>query len=195
MNEGKSVRLMIVRMSLLGLALLAAACEQSTSAPQEGELRQTHASAPAWTMHSTTLYLPAPIIEQRVPATVLGGYIQDMRTRASVEFSGLPAQRGVSGAVVVMVQPGRQARVWLATGAPMPTETRSAIEKALAEVAPPEVVGGPVVFGLLFSAWGGGAPPEGMPMPIPATWRAVSGHAEGRVMDDDYYAEVWVSPR
>lgn len=142
-------------------------------------------------MHSTTLYLPAPTIEQRVPATILGGYINDMRTRASAEFTELPAQEGVSGAVVVMVKPGRQSRVWLATGAPMEPETQAAIERALAEIAPPEVADGPVVFGLLFSAWGGGAPPDGLPMPIPEAWRVVSGHEGGRVMDDSYYEDVW----
>jgi hypothetical protein len=103
----------------------------------------------------------------------------------------LPAQEGVSGAVEVMVKPDRQARVWLATGAPMEPETQAAIEKALAEAPPPEVVGGPVVFGLLFSAWGGGTPPAGLPMPTPEAWNALSGDAGGRVMDDRFYEEAW----
>ncbi|MNT12728.1 hypothetical protein D3C72_1476680 [compost metagenome] len=185
------MRLSLLGPSLLGLALLTAACGQSTPAPQEAELRQTPAPDPAWTMHSITLYLPAPIIEQRASAQVLGDYIWDLRARALSEFSKPSAQEGVSGAVVVMVKPGRQARVWLATGAPMEPEIQAAIERALAEIAPPEVADGPVVFGLLFSAWGGGAPPDGLPMPIPEAWRVVSGHEGGRVMDDGYYEEVW----
>lgn len=180
-----------MRLSLLGLVLLTAACGPSNPAPQESELRQTPAPAPAWTMHNTTLYLPAPIIEQRVPATVLGGYIKEIGTRASAEFTELSVQGGVSGAIVVMVKPGRLARVWLATGTPMEPQTQAAIEKALAEVGPPEVVGGPVVFGLMFSAWGGGAPPAGLPMPTPEAWHVVSGHEGGRVMDDGYYEDVW----
>ncbi|WP_436355962.1 hypothetical protein [Brevundimonas sp. CEF1] len=180
-----------MRLSLLGLVLLTTACGPSNPAPRDSELRQTPAPTPAWTMHSITLYLPTPVIEQRVPTAVLGDYIKDLRARASNAFMELPAQEGVSGAVVVMVKPGRQARVWLATGAPMEPEMQAAIEKALAEAPPPEVVGGPVVFGLLFSAWGGGTPPAGLPMPTPEAWNALSGDAGDWVMDDRFYEEAW----
>ena len=185
------MRLSLLGTSLLGLALLVTACGQSTPRPQEAELRQTPAPAPVWVMHSTTLYLPASIIEQRVSAPVAGEYIKDLDARALSEFSEQPEQNGVSGAVVVMVKPGGQARVWLATGGPMEPAAQTAIEKALAEVPPPKVVGGPVVFGLLFSAWGGGTPPVGLPMPTPAAWHILSGDAGGRVMDDRYYEEAW----
>jgi hypothetical protein len=68
-----------MRLSLLGLVMLMTACGPSNPAPRDSELRQT----PAWTMHSITLYLPTPVIEQRVPTAVLGDYIKDLRVRAS----------------------------------------------------------------------------------------------------------------
>lgn len=179
-----------MRPALLGLAVLMTACGPSEPGPPATELRQTPAPAPAWTMHSITLYLPAPVIERRISSGVLAEYIRELQTRASTEFASRPVQRGVSGAVVVMVKPGGKARAWIATGEPIESNIRAEIETAMAAIAPPEVTGGPVVFGLLFSAWGGGEPPPGLPMPTPDSWKVLSADG-GRLMDDRFYEEAW----
>jgi hypothetical protein len=179
----------------MGLALLLAACGPSTSEPQKNELRQTPAMppAPAWATDSVTLYLPDTVIEDRISAQALGAYIRELQAAALEVFTTSPAPSGKSGALVVMVKPGRVARSWIVTGDAIEPAFRTKIDTAMAAVIPPEVVGGPVVFGLLFSAWGGGMPPNGMPMPIPESWDGLSALGP-RVMDDRFYEDVWNLP-
>ncbi|MDP3379619.1 MAG: hypothetical protein Q8S53_14740 [Brevundimonas sp.] len=143
-------------------------------------------------MHSVTLYLPAEVIEPRVPVNVLGSYVEALKETAATGFSDHP-DAGVSGVIIVMIMPGQEARSWIVTGTPIQTEILEPIERGLEAVAAPDVSGGPVVFGLVFSAWGGGRLPLGMPMPIPESWNVLSG-PEGRLMDDAFFNEVWMLP-
>ncbi|MBB5661068.1 hypothetical protein [Brevundimonas halotolerans] len=143
-------------------------------------------------MHSITLYLPGEVIEPRVPAGILATYVGALKERATIEFSA-HSHAGVSGVIVVMIKPGQESRSWLVTGTPVQTEIRDSIEQAFEAVVAPNVSGGPVVFGLVFSAWGGGEPPPGMPMPIPESWNVLSG-PEGRLMDDAFFNEVGMLP-
>ncbi|HAJ04384.1 MULTISPECIES: hypothetical protein [unclassified Brevundimonas] len=143
-------------------------------------------------MHSVTLYLPGEVIEPRVPAGILATYVEALKESASTEFSA-QSHAGVSGVIIVMIKPGQGARSWIVTGTPIQAEVLAPIEEGLEAVVPPDVSGGPVVFGLVFSAWGGGEPPPGMPMPIPENWDVLSG-PEGRLMDDAFFNEVWMLP-
>jgi len=143
-------------------------------------------------MHSITLYLPGEVIEPRVPAGILATYVGALKERATIEFSA-HSHAGVSGVIVVMIKPGQESRSWLVTGTPVQTEIRDSIEQAFEAVVAPNVSGGPVVFGLVFSAWGGGESPPGMPMPIPESWNVLSG-PEGRLMDDAFFNEVGMLP-
>lgn len=169
------------------------ACDATPVQESQGnDSRTGPVPGPAWTMHSIALYLPGEAIEPRVPAGVLAGYVEALKERATIEFSA-HSHAGVSGVIVVMIKPGQEARSWIVTGTPIATEILAPIEQGLEAVVPPDVSGGPVVFGLVFSAWGGGELPPGMPMPIPESWNVLSG-PEGRLMDDAFFNEVWMLP-
>lgn len=173
--------------------LLIGACDATPDRDSRGDdFRKSPVPGPAWTMHSVTLYLPGEVIEPRVPAGILATYVKALKERASTEFSA-QSHAGVSGVIIVMIKPGQEARSWTVTGAPIATEILTPIEQGLEAVAAPDVSGGPVVFGLVFSAWGGGRLPLGMPMPIPESWNVLSG-PEGRLMDDAFFNEVWMLP-
>lgn len=177
---------------LLSLLLMGACDATPVRDPQGDDFRKTPVPGPAWSMHSVTLYLPDDVLEPRIPAITLASYIESLKERAATGFSA-HSHPGVSGVLIVMIKPGQEARSWIVTGTPVQTEIQASIEQALEAVAVPDVSGGPVVFGLLFSAWGGGKPPPGMPMPVPESWQVLSG-PEGRLMDDAFFNEAWALP-
>lgn len=180
-----------MRWALLVLVWLLGSCSSPESAPPQNELKQTPVPIPVWRMHSVTLYLPPPMIDQRISATALSDYIKALRARAPGAFAEHSPQPPVNGAVVVMIRPGRQSRVWMATDAPMRPQVQADIEAALAGIEPPATTGGPVVFGLLFSAWGADMPPEGVVAPVPESWRTLTDGLHPRAMDDTFFEEVW----
>ena len=174
--------------------LLMGACDAAPARDARGDdLQKSSIPGPTWVMHSITLYLPGEVIEPRVPAGTLASYIEALKEKATSAFSG-HSHAGVSGVAIVMIRPGQEARSWIVTGTPIQPEIREAIEQGLETVKAPDVSGGPVVFGLVFSAWGGGEPPPGMPMPVPESWQVLSG-PEGRLMDDAFFNEAWNLPR
>ena len=177
---------------LLSLLLMGACDATPVQNPQGDDFRKSPVPGPAWAMHSITLYLPGEVIEPRVPANTLAGYIEALKGRAATGFSA-HSHAGVSGVIIVMIKPGQEARSWIVTGTPIQTEIRESLEQSLEAVKAPDVPGGPVVFGLVFSAWGGGTLPPGMPMPVPESWQVLSG-PEGGLMDDAFFNEAWALP-
>ena len=148
-------------------------------------------ATPGWTMTSLTLYLPHQLIEERVATAELSAYVNRLKAEATTAFAGQPAGPGVSGAVIFIAQPDGKTRVWLETGDPgLSTAVREAVLAKLQTIAPPKVENGPVVAGLLFDVWGGGAEPEGMPMPLPGSWRRLLPEGGG-FFDDVFVARVW----
>lgn len=144
-----------------------------------------------WTMTSITLYLPDFIVGERVPVPELAAYIERLKVEAADAFANQTATAGVTGTIIFIVQSDGQSRVWIVSGEPaLDAAVSNIIAARLANVPTPRVSGGPVAVGLNFDAWGGGAPPSGMPMPIPESWRRLI--PEGGVrMDDDFLAKVW----
>jgi hypothetical protein len=65
-----------------------------------------------------------------------------------------------------------------------------AIVAAAGAVPAPSVRQGPILVGLQFDAWGGGAQPEGAVAPIPRDWYAHFSK-DGGVLDDAFMARVW----
>jgi hypothetical protein len=173
---------------LTALALTAcgpATDSRSTAAPAR------NLAEPGWNMTSMTFYLPYRLIEERVATAELTGYVNRLKAEAITAFAGQPAGPGVSGAVIFIAQPDGQTRVWLVTGDPeLPTPVSEAILVKLKTVVGPKVENGPVVAGLLFNVWGGGAEPEGMPMPLPDGWRRLLPEGGG-YFDDAFVARVW----
>ncbi len=144
-----------------------------------------------WTMTSITLYLPDFIVGERVPVRDLAAYIERLKVEAADAFAGQTATTGMTGTIIFIVQPDGRSRVWIVSGEPgLDAAVSNAIAARLANVPTPRVSVGPVAAGLNFDAWGGGAPPSGMPMPIPESWRRLI--PEGGVrMDDEFLAKVW----
>ena len=175
----------------LVIAASLAACGPATPEPPAAPTPVRSLATPGWRMTSTTLYLPYRVIEERVTTTELAGYINRLKAEAIAAFAGQPTGPGVSGAVVFIAQPDGHTRVWLLTGDPgLPTPVSEAVLARLKTVAAPKVENGPVVAGLIFDAWGGGAEPEGMPMPLPESWRRLLPEGGG-YFDDAFVARVW----
>ena len=165
--------------------LLTPAAGCSEPAPEPVEVQAN------WTMTSITLYLPDFVISERVSAEALGRYINQLKVEAAKAFADQPTQAGVTGTIIFIVQPDGRSRVWIVSGEPALDATVSdAVTAQLAKTPTPRVSGGPVAVGVNFNAWGGGAPPPGMPMPIPDSWRRLIPEAGVR-MDDDFLAKVW----
>lgn len=178
---------------VFSIAAALAACGPATPEQPAPSAPVRSLATPGWTMTSTTLYLPYPVIEERVTTVELAGYINRLKAEAITAFASQPAGPGVSGAVVFIAQPDGQTRVWLLTGEPgLPTPIIEAVLARFKTVAPPEVTNGPVVAGLIFDVWGGGAEPEGMPMPLPDSWRRLLPEGGG-YFDDAFVSRVWES--
>ena len=175
---------------LIGLAGFSlSACDlggDRSAAPPEAE-----APAEAWVGKDVVLYLPDPVMKARVEVSALSPYVNAAATAAEGAVAAGPVQPGASGMLLLMVKPGGRAKAWVVTGEPAPSaETVAAVVKAVEAVPAPAVREGPVLVGVGFDAWGGGAPPAGASPPIPRDWYAYFAKDGGR-LDDAFMARVW----
>ncbi len=177
--------------AVLAIVTGLAACGPATPEPPASPAPVRSLATSGWNMTSTTLYLPHRVMEERVTTAELADYINRLKAEAIAAFASQPAGPGVSGAVVFVAQPDGQTRVWLVTGEPgLPMSVSEAALARLKTVAPPKVENGPVVAALIFDVWGGGVEPEGMPMPLPESWRRLLPEGGG-YFDDAFVARVW----
>lgn len=167
-------------LSPLGLA----ACDRGAEvAPAE--------AAEAWVGKDVVLYLPDPVMKARVEVSALSPYVNAAATAAEGAVAAAPVQPGASGMLLLMVKPGGRAKAWVVTGEPAPSAaTVAAVVKAVEAVPAPAVREGPVLVGVGFDVWGGGAPPAGASPPIPRDWYAYFAKDGGR-LDDAFMARVW----
>jgi hypothetical protein len=170
------------------VAVLCAALGLAGTMPAQAE------TPGVYEFRSITLYLPQGVIAERLPETrVLADYILALSAKADATFVATERKHGVSGALVVVVKPGKRSRAWVVTGRPaLPAAFVTALEEALGEVAAPET-SGIVAFGLIFDGWGGGAPPttgRGLEMPLPDSWVEALG-PDGAFLDDKLILKVW----
>jgi hypothetical protein len=171
------------------LALALGACEGPAAADGPA-LAQTPAPA-GWRMSSVTLYLPDSVFEERISSADLADYIKRLRAEAAAAFASRSIGPGASGAVVFIIQPDGQSRLWLVSGEPaVDAAISEVVIRRLETVPAPRPKGGPVAAALIFDLWGGGAPPPGMPMPLPESWRRLIPEG-GMRMDDDFLDKAW----
>lgn len=149
------------------------------------------APAEAWVGKDVVLYLPDPVMKARVEVSALSPYVNAATAAAEAAVRAAPVQPGVSGMLLLMVKPGGRAKAWVVTGDPgLKPETVAAIVKAVEALPGPAVHGGPILVGVGFEAWGGGAAPAGASPPIPREWYAYFPK-DGGLLDDAFMARVW----
>jgi len=175
---------------LVGLAAFSlSACDRGGDRPAAPP--EAGASAEAWVRKDVVLYLPDRVMKKRADEATLSPYLQAAGAAAETAVRAAPVQPGASGMVLVMVKPGGRSKAWVVTGEPAPSpETLAAAVAAVEAVPAPAVREGPVLVGIGFDAWGGGAAPAGAQPPIPRDWYAHFSKDGGR-LDDAFMATVW----
>lgn len=171
-------------MAVLAIGALAACSPGGAEAPAE-------APADAWVRKKVVLYLPDRVMKERVEITDLSPYLTAVDEAVAAAARAQPTQVGASGMMLLMVKPGERSRAWIVTGEPtMKPEVVEALTAAAGAVPAPSVRQAPILVGLQFEAWGGGAQPEGAVAPIPRDWYAHFSE-DGGVLDDALMARVW----
>lgn len=175
---------------LAGLAAFSlSACDRSGD--RSADASSAEAPEEAWVGKDVVLYLPDPVMKARVEVSALSPYVNAATLAAEGAVRAAPVQPGASGMLLLMVKPGGRAKAWVVTGDPAPNaETVAAVIKAVEAVPAPAVRQGPILVGVGFEAWGGGAPPAGASPPIPRDWYAHFPKDGGR-LDDAFMARVW----
>lgn len=125
-------------------------------------------------------------------ARPLANYVSQISASLAAQFAAAPPQPGVSAALVVGVKPGGAVRTWVVprAGSLSPALTAQ-IQSAAQEVPPVAVQSGPIVFALIFNAWGGAVPTADTQrrVPVPAEWTHGASGAE--TVPDGVFARIW----
>ncbi len=177
---------MILKAKVLGkLALVAAAI---TLLKPDAAL-----AAPPFVVSALVLYQLNSVLMVRLGNDVkpFGDYLRQIETREAALFANAGPHRGVSGAIVIVVKPGRQSRAWLVLGPNVQLDPTPAHITAEAESIPPlSVQARPVAVAILFKAWSGGLPvtDAAHPAPVPLEWAGAA--APGMVLDR-LLARIW----
>lgn len=173
-------------MAAVAVGALAACTPRGADAPAPAE-----APADVWVRKKVVLYLPDRVMKERVEIADLSPYLTAVDEAVAAAARAQPTQAGASGMMLLMVKPGERFRAWIVTGEPaMQPQIIEALTGAAKAVPAPSVRQGPILVGLQFDAWGGGAQPEGAVAPIPRDWYAHFSE-DGGVLDDALMAKVW----
>ena len=173
-------------MAAVAVGALAACTPRRADAPAPAE-----APADVWVRKKVVLYLPDRVMKERVAIADLSPYLAAVDEAVAAAAEAQPIQPGASGMMLLMVKPGGRAKAWVVTGEPAPrADTVAAVVKAVEAVPAPAVREGPILVGVGFEAWGGGAPPAGASPPIPRDWYGYFSKDGGR-LDDAFMARVW----
>ncbi|MGO4409833.1 MULTISPECIES: hypothetical protein [unclassified Brevundimonas] len=169
------------------LAVMAlAACNRGEPAPARVEV-----PAEPWVQKEVVLYLPDRILKQRTEVSDLAPYLRGAGAAAAAAAKTQPMQPGASGMLLLMVKPGGRSKAWIVTGEPaLKPEVADAAIRRVEAVPAPTVREGPILIGLEFDAWGGGAAPASGWPPIPRDWYA-HFPKDGGALDDALLAKVW----
>lgn len=173
-------------MAVVAVGALAACTPGGADSPAPAE-----APVEAWVQKKVVLYLPDRVMKERIAVADLSPYLAAVDEAVAAAAKAQPTQTGASGMLLLMVKPGERSRAFLVTGEPaMKPEVVAAITVAAGAVPAPSVRQAPILVGLQFDAWGGGAQPEGAVAPIPRDWYAHFSE-DGGVLDDAFMARVW----
>ncbi len=144
------------------------------------------------------LYQSDEVLRDRVPGgpSRLGSYVHEISHALREALTAETAGAGFSGALVVMLRPGAQARHWLVAPTPLAT-VEQRVRQALSSRPSPPVQNGALAFAVRFDAWGGGAAPalaDGE-LPTPEEWKAALGGPARYPMQDADLVKVWPPDR
>lgn len=140
------------------------------------------------------LYQPNAMLVARLGpngARPLASYISQLNTSLAAQFATAPPGPGVTAALVVGVKPGGAVRSWvvLRAGTLSPALTAQ-IQSAAQAVPPVAVQQGPIVFAVVFNAWGGAPSANTQNLaPVPAEWSRGASGAE--TVPDGVFARIW----
>lgn len=122
----------------------------------------------------------------------LADYVLRLKAAGVAYFSSQPEAQ-LAGAYLVVVKPGKRARVWVQlVGRDRSSASADAIARALQEVEPPSVIDGPVVFSVSFRT----SSKLAMPFPLMAT-AALNGYFKDpkeTVTTDALIERAWPDP-
>lgn len=131
---------------------------------------------PSFKTVSVSWYQGAPVLKQRLGpegAKTISVYLDALNSQAESVFARVPRGKPVSGAIVVAIKPGKQARFWIVQeGESLDATLIASLQQALSKPEPATVQGGPVAIALIFDAWGGGPPITSptSPFVVPPEW-------------------------
>jgi hypothetical protein len=140
------------------------------------------------------LYQPNAMLVARLGANgaqPLANYISQLNTSLSAQFAAARPQPGITAALVVGVKPGGAVRSWvvLRAGTLSPALTAQ-LQSAAEQVPPVAVQQGPIVFAIVFNAWGGAPAANTQNLaPVPAEWTRGASGAES--VPDGVFARIW----
>ena len=151
-----------------------------------GAAALAHAAEP-YTKHNVVLLQGSSVLEARVASVdAMAEYIRAVETAARQAVLAAPTPRPAAGFIVVAVQPGPRARVWLDFDSAPSFETSRLLVDKIAAVPPMEVRNGPVVFALKVGLWD--AFESKRLAPSPPSWKAVTQQA-GKQLEIDELME------
>ena len=155
-----------------------------------------HAEPISFISESITLPQSDDILQIRLASTKeIAAYVKQIEFAAKESFQLLSKPQPTTGAIVVAVKPGYQARFWLLSSEyPINTDISQDFQARFDKIRPMTVQQGPIAFSINFTINGGGKPlkMEGNHMPIPEEWRKAAEKSSGSLtIPDGYLALVW----
>lgn len=147
--------------------------------------------APAVLAHTDLVLLqPEALLRERTGSTeALARYVQALQQAAVRALEAQFGRRPTGAFLVLAVKPGRRSRAWLDLDSPWPEPLQQTLRRALEAVPPPEVQGGPIVFAIKGSLWGGRVPTRAAP--APQAWRDEARRHEGKLDVAELVLAVW----
>ena len=121
------------------------------------------AKAP-YEMKGVVLLQPESVLQERISALTLAPFIHSINETATAVLAGRDYKPS-GGFLVIAIRPGNQSAVWIDSAPMLPTDLSDAMVARLRAIPAPSVKGGPVVFAVRVSLWGGEPPTKNMPLP------------------------------
>lgn len=146
-----------------------------------------------FSMDAIILYQEEKILKERLAtdASLLAEYALRIEAEAREVFAKEEPQKGVSGAIVIAIKPGKLSRLWLVSGEnAFPETLKETLLKKLSVIEAIPVKKGPIAIGLEFAAWGGGTPLQET-HPIPKEWKEATQNQPDGVVPDAPLAVLW----
>lgn len=148
------------------------------------------AAPPALSNVDIVLLQPEEQLRERLPDTAaFARYLQALQLHAASALESTLLRPATGGFLVLALRPGGGVRGWLDMDLPLPAPLQTLLLAALQATPAPGVHGGPVVFALKASLWGGRLTPRAAP--APTEWREAARQAGRRLPLDELLQAVW----